>query len=394
MDYWDKFKKDKGIKDLSKMGLANIIGSAISAIFWFYLAPILGTESYGQIGYFISIASIAGVISLFGAGRVLLVYRPKGVEIQGAIFTIAIISSVICAIVLFFLFNQIGISVFVVGYVIFGLITGDVLGLKLYQKYFNYSVGQKILFLILSIGLYYTIGTEGIILGFGLSYIPYAYIAFKIFRDSKIDFKILREKIGFVSNSYVTMLAGIFSSHTDRLILGSLFGFTLLGNYQLSIQVLTVLTILPSMVFQYILPRESSGLKNNKLKKITIVISIIIVILVVILSPIGIPWLFPQFEESIIILQIGIFSLIPKTIVLMQTSKFLSVENSKDVLISTGTYLLLQISGILILGEIFGIYGAAIALVLGGTGQAIYLTIITHRLEKKKLILIKILIFH
>ena len=167
------------------------------------------------------------------------------------------------------------------------------------------------------------------------------------------------------------------------MILGGLFGFALLGNYQLSIQVLAVSMMLPSIVFQYILPRESSGLSNNKLKNITIVISVLIVILVVTLSPVTISWMFPQFEESILILQIGIFSLIPRTIVLMLTSKFLSIENSRVVLISTGIFLILQISGIFILGEIFGIYGAALALVLGGIGQAVYLIIEKQRLKEQ-----------
>jgi len=380
---WKDLKKDKGIKDLSKIGLANVIGSIFSAIFWFYLAPILGTENYGQVGYFISVASIAGVISLFGAGRILLVYRPKGIEIQGAIFTIAIIGSIISSVVLYFLFNQIGISVFVIGYVLFGLVIGDTLGQKFYQKYFKYFVSQKILFLIISIGMYYALGVEGIVLGFGLSYILYGFKVYKILQNSKISFNLLKKKLGFISNSYVTDLTNVFSSHSDRLILGALFGFALLGNYQLSIQVLAVLTMLPSIVFQYILPRESSGLSNNKLKNITIVISIFIVILVVTLSPVAIPWVFPQFEESILLLQIGIFALIPKTIVLMHTSKFLSIENSRVVLISTGIFLILQISGIFILGEFFGIYGAAIALVLGGIGQTVYLTIAKQRLKEQ-----------
>jgi len=231
--------------------------------------------------------------------------------------------------------------------------------------------------------MYYTLGVEGIILGYGLSYFPYGFVLYKTLKNSKINFYLLKEKFGFISNNYVAGLATAFSSHVDRLILGGLFGFALLGNYQLSIQFLVVLTILPSIVFQYILPRESSGLSNNKLKNITIVISVLMVILVVTLSPVIIPWMFPQFEESILILQIGIFSLIPRTIVLMHTSKFLSIENSRVVLISTGIFLILQISGIFILGEIFGIYGAALALVLGGIGQVVYLIIEKQRLKEQ-----------
>ena len=186
---WDKYSKDTGIRALSKIGLANIIGSIISAIFWFYLAPILGTEAYGQVGYFISIAVVAGSISLFGAGKILLVYLPKGVDIQGAVFTISIVGSVASSIILYFLFDQIGISLFVIGYVIFSLVIGDTLGRKFYRRYFNYFVSQKIVFLILTIGMYYALGIEGILLGWGLSYILYSLLSIKYLKILKSIFQ-------------------------------------------------------------------------------------------------------------------------------------------------------------------------------------------------------------
>lgn len=380
---WDKYTKDTGIRALSKIGLANIIGTAISAVFWFYMAPVLGTEAYGQLGYFISIVVIAGGISLFGAGNVLMVYLPKSVDVEGVVFTVAIAGSVVSSVILYFMFNQIGLGLFVIGFAIFHLVIGDTLGRKFYRKYFIYFVSQKIVFLVLTIGMYYVLGLEGIILGWGMSYLLYGFIIYKIFKNAKINFKVYRKKLGFISKSYTTDLIGTLSSHSDRLILGGLFGFALLGNYQFSIQILAVCFMLPTIIFQYILPRESSGLSNNKLKTITVLISVFIVILTVLASPIVVPLLVPQFEESILILQIGILSLIPKTIISMQISKFLSVENSHDVLISTTIYLVLQISGIFVLGEFFGIYGAAAALVLGSVGQATYLILMQQKLKIK-----------
>lgn len=55
-----KYVRDKviGFKDLGYLGSANIIGSGISAIFWFYLASILETENYGEIHYFLGIVEL------------------------------------------------------------------------------------------------------------------------------------------------------------------------------------------------------------------------------------------------------------------------------------------------------------------------------------------------
>ncbi len=36
-------------KDLTTLGFANILSSAISGIFWFYLASLLGTSHYGEV---------------------------------------------------------------------------------------------------------------------------------------------------------------------------------------------------------------------------------------------------------------------------------------------------------------------------------------------------------
>ena len=46
------------IKDIISIGSADIVGLGISAVFWFYLAtPIIPSE-YGEIHYFIGIATI------------------------------------------------------------------------------------------------------------------------------------------------------------------------------------------------------------------------------------------------------------------------------------------------------------------------------------------------
>ena len=115
---------------------------------------------------------------------------------------------------------------------------------------------------------------------------------------------------------------------------------------------LAILTILPGIVYQYILPRDSSGDSNKKLKKLTIIVSIILAGLGLILAPIILPILFPKFTEAIEVIQIVSISVIPSTINLIYISKFLGNELSKIVLIGSGIFLSVQIVSILILGGI------------------------------------------
>jgi O-antigen/teichoic acid export membrane protein len=192
-------------------------------------------------------------------------------------------------------------------------------------------------------------------------------------KNDKIDFSLVRPRIGFIINSYALDLSRTFSGYTDKLIVAPLFGFAILGNYQLGIQVLAVLTILPGIVYQYILPRDSSGDSNKKLKKLTITISIILAGLGFILAPIVLPILFPKFIESIEVIQIVSISVIPSTINLMYISKFLGNELSKIVLIGSGIFLSVQIVSIFLLGELIGVNGVAAALVLGSSAEAIFL---------------------
>ena len=40
-----------GIKSLARIGTGDIIGNAISAIFWFYLAIVITPEGFGELHY-------------------------------------------------------------------------------------------------------------------------------------------------------------------------------------------------------------------------------------------------------------------------------------------------------------------------------------------------------
>src|SRR3989304_3562140 len=130
---WNKIKSIvTRFKDLTTLGFANILSSAISGIFWIYLASLLGTAHYGEVSYFIAIAGIVSTISFLGAGNTIIVYTAKGEKIQSPIFFISIISSAVTLIAVFIIFSQIGVSLYILGYVIFSLATSELLGKKWY----------------------------------------------------------------------------------------------------------------------------------------------------------------------------------------------------------------------------------------------------------------------
>ena len=372
----------KKFKDLGVVGIGNITASLISGIFWFYFASLLGAEQYGEVSYYISIAVIASTLSFLGLGNAVIVYTAKGEKIQPPIFVVGTISSIITLVAVFLIFSQIGMSLYIVGYVIFSLATSEILGKKQYKNYSSYLITQKILMVGFSLFFYYYIGLEGVILGIALSFFPYIKRIYSSIKNDKIDFTLIRPRVGFIINSYALDLSRTFSGYTDKLIVAPLFGFAILGNYQLGIQVLAVLTILPGIVYQYILPRDSSGDSNKKLKKLTILVSVILAGLGFILAPLVLPILFPKYTEAIEVIQIVSLSVIPSTVNLMYISKFLGNELSKIVLIGSGIFLSIQIISIFILGELFGVNGVAIALVLGASAEAIFLVTVNKLIYK------------
>ncbi|MEX2192369.1 MAG: oligosaccharide flippase family protein [Nitrosarchaeum sp.] len=378
----DKFNKIKEIftrfRGLTTLGFGNIVSAGISAIFWFYLASLLGAEDYGQVSYFIAIASISSTISFLGAGNTIIVYTAKGEKIQSPVFFISIISSAVTLIAVFIIFSHIGVSLYILGYVVFSLATSELLGRKMYGNYTKYLITQKILMTGFAILLYHFLGVEGVILGIALSFFPYSIRIYKSFKESKIDLKLIKPRFSFMMNSYALDLSRTFSASTDKLLIFPMFGFTILGHYQLGIQFLSILSIIPSIVYQFILPEDSSGNSNHKLKKYTVIFSIILAFLGITLSPFVLPVLFPKFTDAIEIVQIVSLSIIPATINLIYISKYLGKVQSKIVLIGSGVFLLVQITAIFMLGQVFGVNGIAAALLIATTSEAIFLIVINR----------------
>ena len=376
----------QNFKGLTTIGVATFISNGLGGLFWFYMASLRGTEAYGQGSYFLAIGIIGSRISLLGFANTIMVYSAKGVKIQPPIYLIAILGSVITSLILFFVFlYDASISLYVIGFVIFSLITSDLLGRKQYRSYAKYLISQKIILIILSVSLYHVIGLIGVILGIAISFLPYSFVIYKEFKNTKIDFSLVRSRAKFITNSFATDLTGTFGGYLDKLIVAPMLGFALLGNYQLGIQFMLIFEIVPIMFYQYLLPKDARNESNTNLKKIIMLISVVLCVLAIILSPIVIPILFPEFTEAVSVIQILSIAIIPFTVTTILNSQFFGTERTRFVLIGSIILVSVQIPSIIVLAALYGINGAAIGILLGNTCQAIYL-ILSYKFLKNKIV--------
>ena len=351
-------------RGLFSLGISDIIGTGISALFWLYLATLLEVESYGEISYLLAIAGMVTAISLLGSKYTIAVYVPKNIQLESAFFLIVIIISSASSLVLFLIYDNAELSLYVLGAVIFGLGTAEIIAKKLYMNYSKYLLVQKVLMVVLSITLYYWIGMNGIILGIALSYFGYTKIIIKTFKVTPIDFSLLKPRLGFLMNSYLMDIVANLGKQIDKLILAPLLGFALLGNYQLGIQFISIFYLLPLIIMKYSLPEDASGIPNKNLKIVTILVSFCFTILIIFISPLIIPIFFQKFTHVIEIIQILSISVVLFAINLMYASKFLGNEKSKIILIGNSLFSASYIIIILIIGNSIDVVNVAAVYVM------------------------------
>lgn len=379
MDDWNKFKnKLIGVKGLASIGISDLIGAGISSLFWFYIASVIDTEKFGQINYFLSVAGTGYSIALFGAQTVITIYASKNLKLESTLYTISFLTSSIASTVIFLIFYKLDVSLVLIGFVINDLATGYLLGKKLYVKYAKYIILQKIFSLVVGIVLYHVVGPDMIIFSIFLSYLHFIIIIFQGFRGSKIDFSLLKERWKFIVNNYVINLAGVFRSYADKLIVGHLLGFTALGNYVLATQVFLILMTFSNITTKYLLPEYSTGNTNKKLNTFTILLSIIIAIFGILVLPYVIQIAFPKFTQAVDLIKIMSITVISATVGQIYSSKMLSTEKSKHVVIGRWLSATIMLGGIALFGSILSTIGVAIAFLLSTTSYAIYLVIVMH----------------
>ena len=379
---WNLIKRINGLKSISQIGAATAGGNAIAAFFWIYMADLMGQEDYGELGYLLSIAAIASTISIVGGQWTMSVYTAKGVRIESSLYFISIITSTVSAIILYFLFENVGMSVYVISVVIFNLFVAEILGKKRYKTYSKIFFLQKIILVILAILLYYILGAEGVLLAYGISFLVFTSRIISTLRNHEFNFGLLRQRFKFWMFNYIIQLSNSARAQIDILLIGPLFGFTLVGNYFLGLQVVGLFLILPLIIFKYTLPQDSSGSSTKQIKIIAVVASIGFALLGIFVAPEVILFALPEYADTVELIPLLSLAIIPRTVTTMLMSGFLGKENNMHLLVGNLIAFSIVVLGILYLPEYFDIVGLAIAYLLSVTIQTIYLLIVYLRTAK------------
>ena len=371
------------LKGLALIGSADIIGNAISAIFWLVIASLLLVEEYGEISYFLAIASL-GICCVVGSPEALMVFSTKHQKIIPTLLLLTLIFTVIASLIAFVIIQRFEIIFLIFSFIILEVSITLLVGKKLYAKYSKFLLTQRILQFTIGIGLSFSLGINGVFIGIALANFSLIPIFYKELRLYKIDFSLLKPKKEFIINNNIIYLISVFRRDIDKIIVVPILGFTVLGNFALTLQFFTIMMILSSISYKYLLPKDVSGEKNIKLKKILILLSILIALSGFFFSPYFVENFFTKFSESIIPIQIASFSVIPSTISVILFSKILALEKSRFLIIANLVQLCVILIGTIFLGIFYGIIGVTIAFVLGNTMHAITLAAINYNYVGKK----------
>jgi len=364
-------------KGLALIGSTDIIASAISAVFWLVVASLLLVEEYGEISYFIAIASL-GICCMVGSPETLMVFSTKHQKIIPTILLLTLIFAVLSSLIAFIIVQRFEIIFLIFSFIVIEASITLLLGKKLYSKYSKFLLTQKILQFVIGVGLSFSLGVNGVLIGITLANLTLIPIFYKELRRYKIDFSLLKPKKEFIINNHIIYLISVFRRDIDKIIIVPILGFTVLGNFALTLQFFTIMMVLSSISYKYLLPKDVIGEKNSKLKKILILVSVLITFSGLFFSPFFIENFFTKFSESIIPIQIASFSVIPTTISMILFSKILALEKSRFLIIANSVQLCVILIATIVLGILYGIIGVTIAFVLGNTVHAITLAVINY----------------
>ena len=371
-------------KGLVTIASSDILGSAITAIFWFFLASVIKPDEYGEIFYIISIASIAFSLSNVGTENNTIVFTAKRKNLEPTLTTISLLFGTVSSLVLIIIFYQTDIIILLFGYIINSLSLGYLIGRRFYSKYGIFFLLQKILTVILGVSFFYLFGADGIISALGISYFGSLIVVINYYRKTPLNFQGFKKNLPFILHNYSLKAIGIFKGNVDKLIIVPLIGFSFLGNYALALQFVAVLSIGNTFFSKYFLTNDSRDVSNRILKKYYMLLNICVAISASISLPIVVPYFFPEFTDINILLGIMCLTVIPIGITTVQTSKLLGHEIGKPNVIGAIIASTIAILGMLLLVPLIGATGAAIVFLLSHTGQAVYLTLYVKRWEKNK----------
>jgi len=368
-------EQDDTVKNFSYVGIARVSTVALQALFYLLFAAFLDPEVYGELSVILALAATFSITSLFGFNVSLQVFRAKNKSIicdqMGTLFLLL----TTCAAIILLFIEPIA-ALLCVTLSFFTLNQSNLLGLKKYKKFMFYSILKSGTFFIIPIILYFVFDLYGIILGMAISNflgsLPILKnIKITSFYDLRKNFKVLVHNFGVSVGAHLPNVV-------DKLAIAPLFGFFIVGIYQFNLQVFIAISILPGILSTYLITEESSGNRHRKLTSVVVITSIVLAIIAIFLAPMLVPIFYPKYVEGLQALQILLLAIIPRSITVIFMPKLLAKESTKIGYVS-----ILRIGSLLIFiavfGELFGLIGLSLAVLLSITISLIFVYFIYRK---------------
>lgn len=375
----------KNIKDFLSVSSANLISGLILGLFWLFLASLLPKSEYGQIGLLMGIVSVIFTASLLGLRATIMVYEPKGENIFPTAFVLILITSLVGGMIGYVLTENFMVGILVPGMSIFSLVNAGLLSKKKYKEYSIRFILRAALAASIAIVSYQWLGINGILLGYFIGAVIVVVDLVRMVKNKPLEFSKIKSKFRFTLYAYGNRLTLVLFRWGDKIIVGSLFDLLILGSYFFATQYFLLIDNIPRAISQYLIPRESLGQSSKKIKIFSIAISCLIAVVSIVAVPFGINLLLPEYQDSILPIQILSLAIIPRSISSIQKAEFLGTENSRIVffggVIQSGLYLVL----IVILGQFLGLMGMAIGLLSAVIIRTIYNLIVKSRMNQDEL---------
>lgn len=370
----------KSTTNFSYVALGKMIGAGLQAIFYFILAIFLEPTIYGELSYIIAIAGTGSIMARFGLNHTITVYQAKGESNLAnqinvlALITICVTALIVLTIDLFSALLLLSLSFFVMN-------QHNLLGLKKYKTYMILTLAKNGSLLLIPLSLFFIFDISGILIGMAISNILFSFNFLTKIKKNICSFVHIKRNFRTILHNFGVDASINLSRNIDKLFIVPILGFTYVGIYQLNLQILFALEIIPLSLHSFLLSEEASGKTHSKLILIVIFISIILSVLLIIFSPVLIDTLFPKYAEGIPSLQILIISLIPLSISSIFNAKLQAKESTKigySALLRIGLLIVL----IIILGNWYGLIGLSLSVLFSSIAYTTFLAILYYKIEK------------
>jgi O-antigen/teichoic acid export membrane protein len=360
-------------REFSFVMVGRVVSTGLQALFYLIFAALLQPEAYGNLSYLIAIAGTISTISRFGLNHTVTIFQAKNETILAAqTNSLAIITTTVASLLLLLVDPNVALLCFSMS--VFLMNIHNLTGQKKYKKYMGVDITKGILIITLPLFFYFIFQIPGILLGSSISYLVCSTNFFKLvqFRNS---LNVIRNNPKVLSHNFGVDLSTNATRFVDKLIIVPILGFTYTGIYQLNLQILSGLEMLPLALHSFLLSEESSGRNQRKIGITVVIASIIISLVVILIAPHVIKALFPQYEEGIFGFQIMVISIIPLTIGAILTAKLQALESTR-----VGFLAIIRIGSMLILlgilGNALGLMGLSLAILISSVLSTIFLFVI------------------